>query len=169
MQTVYVPKTNLFVFVAPPGPPTDIDNYYAAEVDDVFVLPPFYKYNVTTGKFELDPAQRDTVVRDNANALINAWRDYQREHSFVEYNGKRFDANQQARENLLGIINTGIMSLPFWTSYDNEDVPVTMEDIKGIYGEIVLLGGRIHERQRVMKEEVAALSDEALLNYQVGW
>lgn len=169
MQTVYVPKSNLYTFVAPPGPPTDIDNYYAVEVPDVFVLPRFHKYNVASGKFEMDAAQQETVIRDGMNVQINAWRDYQREHSFVEYNGKRFDANQQARENLLGIINTGSLPLPFWTSYDNEDVPVTMDDIKGIYLAVVQLGGRIHERQRVMKEEVATLPIDQVPMYAIGW
>ena len=61
------------------------------------------------------------------------------------------------------------MPLGFWTTYDNEDVAADLTDVQNIYKEVVALGGRIHERQRVMKEEVAALSDEALLSYQVGW
>ena len=169
MRTVYVPKDNLHTFVIPAGVPDDLYNYYAVEVDDVFVMPPYGVYDVASGKFVTDPSLQVSAARASINDRINAWRDYQRENSYVEYNGHKYDCDAQARYNLLGVITAGVMPLGFWTTYDNEDVAADLTDVQNIYKEVVALGGRIHERQRVMKEEVAALSDEALLNYQVGW
>lgn len=119
------------------------------------------------------PAEHHAIDDDHARQIkydeINQWRDNERESGFVEYKGKRYDRNSLARDNLISVLTTGVMPVPFWTTYDNEDEPATLDDLRQIYNLIVEAGGAIHYRQRQMKNEVANLSGAALVNYQVGW
>ncbi|WP_368941618.1 DUF4376 domain-containing protein [Citrobacter werkmanii] len=62
----------------------------------------------------------------------------------------------------------------FWTDADNHDVELTTEQLVQLAGAMtqamVTEGFRIHERQRQMKEEVAALQRlEDIRAYPVGW
>lgn len=62
----------------------------------------------------------------------------------------------------------------FWTDADNHDVELTTEQLVQLAGAMtqvmVAEGFRIHERQRQMKEEVAALQRlEDIRTYPVGW
>jgi len=111
----------------------------------------------------------DAVLLQDKIAEINQWRDRERESGFVEYKGKRYDRDSTARDNILGVLTSGVMPVPFWTTYDNEDEPATLDDLKQIYNLIIEAGGAIHFRQRQMKNEVASLTGAALANYVVGW
>ena len=111
----------------------------------------------------------DAIRLEGKIAEINQWRDRERESGFVEYKGKRYDRDSLARDNILGVLTAGVMPVPFWTTYDNEDEPSTLEDLQQIYGLIIEAGGQIHARQRQMKSEVAALTCAAISNYVVGW
>lgn len=111
----------------------------------------------------------DENIRHAKYEEINQWRDNERESGFVEYNGKRYDRDSTARDNIIGVLTSGVMQVPFWTTYDNEDEPTTLDDLKQIYNLIIKTGGAIHFRQRQMKNEVASLTGAALANYVVGW
>lgn len=121
----------------------------------------------------IGPSERaephDDEVRQAKYEEINQWRDNERESGFVEYKGKRYDRDSTARDNILGVLTSGVMPVPFWTTYDNEDEPATLDDLKQIYNLIIEAGGAIHFRQRQMKNEVASLTGAALANYVVGW
>ncbi|ECC0574856.1 DUF4376 domain-containing protein, partial [Salmonella enterica] len=62
----------------------------------------------------------------------------------------------------------------FWTNADNEDIPMNADDLIALevamQQHMVIVGFKIHERQRQMKEEVDALTDyTAVKSYAVGW
>ncbi|EDC7632974.1 DUF4376 domain-containing protein [Salmonella enterica subsp. enterica serovar Litchfield] len=110
------------------------------------------------------------------HAEINAWRDAQ-ENGRVscEYNGNRYDADKESKYRLDNVIEAG--GLPDgvkWTDADNRDVDLSLDDLKALQKIMVMTmavqGGKIHERQRQMKEEVDALTDyNAIQNYITGW
>ncbi|EHX3343569.1 DUF4376 domain-containing protein [Salmonella enterica] len=110
------------------------------------------------------------------HAEINAWRDAQ-ENGRVscEYNGNRYDADKESKYRLDNVIEAG--GLPDgvkWTDADNRDVDLSLDDLKALQKIMVMTmavqGGKIHERQRQMKEEVDGLTDyKAIQNYITGW
>lgn len=110
------------------------------------------------------------------HAEINAWRDAQ-ENGRVscEYNGNRYDADKESKYRLDNVIEAG--GLPDgvkWTDADNRDIDLSLDDLKALQKIMVMTmavqGGKIHERQRQMKEEVDALTDyKAIQNYITGW
>ncbi|EHZ3910418.1 DUF4376 domain-containing protein [Salmonella enterica] len=115
-------------------------------------------------------------AKEQKHAEINAWRDAQ-ENGRVscEYNGNRYDADKESKYRLDNVIEAG--GLPDgvkWTDADNRDVDLSLDDLKALQKIMVMTmavqGGKIHERQRQMKEEVDALTDyNAIQNYITGW
>ncbi|WP_418139212.1 DUF4376 domain-containing protein [Oceanimonas smirnovii] len=102
-------------------------------------------------------------------ADINTWRD-QQEQAPVEHNGHRWDADPTSRARIESVLLAGAMPLDYWTDADNVDRTMTLEQLRALYAAIVQQGGRIHDRQRQMKAEVAALTTiEDVQSYPVGW
>ncbi|EAW9115540.1 DUF4376 domain-containing protein [Salmonella enterica] len=110
------------------------------------------------------------------HAEINAWRNAQENGRIsCEYNGNRYDADKESKYRLDNVIEAG--GLPDgvkWTDADNRDVDLSLDDLKALQKIMVMTmavqGGKIHERQRQMKEEVDALTDyKAIQNYITGW
>ena len=64
-----------------------------------------------------------------------------------------------------GVINP----LGIWTSADNVDVPMTLEDMQGLFAAIVTRGSAIHARQREMKQVIDGMSRDELEAFQPGW
>ncbi|EAO6532244.1 DUF4376 domain-containing protein [Salmonella enterica] len=119
------------------------------------------------------------VVRNQKHAEINAWRDQQENGSTTfDWNSHKWDAGKASQDRLspvLVVAKSG--QLPdgfFWTDANNEDVPVTVDDLlaidAGMTQVMVMQGFKIHERQRQMKKDIAGLTDvRDILNYSVGW
>lgn len=109
-------------------------------------------------------------------AQIEAWRDAE-ERAGVKftYEGHQYDGGDKSRLRLQDTVASGIAASGqfFWTDEANEDVPMQAEDLSGLYGAMMAArveqGFKIHIRQRQMKEEIATLDREALMNYSVGW
>ncbi|EDZ5934414.1 DUF4376 domain-containing protein [Salmonella enterica] len=110
------------------------------------------------------------------HAEINAWRNAQENGRIsCEYNGNRYDADKESKYRLDNVIEAG--GLPDgvkWTDADNRDVDLSLDDLKALQKIMVMTmavqGGKIHERQRQMKEEVDGLTDyKAIQNYITGW
>ncbi|HAF2130677.1 TPA: DUF4376 domain-containing protein [Salmonella enterica] len=110
---------------------------------------------------------------------INLWRN-QQEHGSTTFslNGHCWDCDKPSRERLNATLEAARSNiLPddfFWTDADNIDVPVKSTDLEAMSTAMnttmFLLGFKIHERQRQMKEDVDALSDyQAIKDYIVGW
>jgi hypothetical protein len=113
------------------------------------------------------PTLYDVVAAKHAQ--INAWRD-QQELTTVAHNGYRWDADPTSRARIESVLLAGAMPLDYWTDADNVDRPMTLEQLRALYAAIVQQGGRIHDRQRQMKAEVAALTTiDAVQAYPIGW
>ncbi|EGT7582570.1 DUF4376 domain-containing protein [Salmonella enterica] len=110
------------------------------------------------------------------HAEINVWRDMQ-ENGRVTciYNGNPYDADKESKYRLDNVIEAG--GLPDgvkWTDSDNNDIALSLSDLKALQKIMVVAmavqGGKIHERQRQMKEETDAMTDyRTVQNYVVGW
>ena len=119
------------------------------------------------------------TAREVKKQEINAWRDKQENSSVIfEFNGHAWDGGKASQSRLSPVIAAAQAgTLPpgfFWTDADNHDVELTTEELVQLAGAMtqamVVEGFRIHERQRQMKEEVAALDTlEAIRSYPVGW
>ncbi|HAD5966827.1 TPA_asm: DUF4376 domain-containing protein [Salmonella enterica subsp. enterica serovar Typhimurium] len=119
------------------------------------------------------------AAKSAKHAEINAWRDYQENGNYVFIlNGRNWDCSKASQDRLSPVAAMARAGeLPpgfFWTDADNNDVPVTTEELTALEGamqkNMVLVGFKIHERQRQMKEEVDALTDyTAVKSYAVGW
>ncbi|EJP5180876.1 DUF4376 domain-containing protein [Salmonella enterica] len=117
-----------------------------------------------------------TAAKQAKHAEINAWRDAQENGRITcTYNGNAYDADKQSKNRIDDVIEAG--GLPDgvkWTDADNNDISLSLSDLKALQKIMVVAmaiqGGKIHERQRKMKEEVGALTDyKAIQNYVVGW
>ncbi|HAX1982934.1 TPA: DUF4376 domain-containing protein [Escherichia coli] len=118
-------------------------------------------------------------ARSAKTAEINAWRDAMEAASYVfEFNGRRWDYGKETQARLepsAAAARAG--TLPeqfFWTDADNNDVPMTAEELIALSDAaqqaMFTKGMEIHVRQRNMKKEIAELQDvEAILGYAVGW
>lgn len=119
------------------------------------------------------------TVREVKEREINAWRDKQESGSVIfEFSGHMWDGGKASQSRLSPVIAAAQAgALPpgfFWTDADNHDVKLTTEELVQLAGAMtqamVVEGFRIHERQRQMKEEVAALQTlEDIRAYPVGW
>ncbi|HFZ9217535.1 TPA: DUF4376 domain-containing protein, partial [Salmonella enterica subsp. diarizonae serovar 61:r:-] len=94
------------------------------------------------------------------------------------WNNHSWDASKASQDRLAPVLVVAKSGqLPpgfFWTDANNEDVPVTVDDLTaidaGMTQAMVNMGWKIHERQREMKKEVDELMRASdILNYSVGW
>ncbi|OHF38092.1 DUF4376 domain-containing protein [Salmonella enterica] len=118
-------------------------------------------------------------AKDQKHAEINAWRDAQESGSIIfTLNSHRWDCGKASQTRLAPVVAVAKSgALPpgfFWTDADNIDVPMTTDELAALEAamqqNMVLQGFKIHERQRVMKEQVDNLTDyEAIQGYIVGW
>ena len=95
----------------------------------------------------------------------------------VTWNGHRWDADTAAQLNVSGMatsINAGV-PLPrdfYWTSFDNENVPMTAQDVLDLGAAIVAFNFAVHDRNRSLKAQIemaSTLSDVAAINITTGW
>ncbi|EAB9443454.1 DUF4376 domain-containing protein [Salmonella enterica subsp. diarizonae] len=120
-----------------------------------------------------------TAAKTAKHAEINAWRDIQENGDITfTWNNHSWDASKASQDRLTPVLVVAKSGqLPegfFWTDANNEDVPVTVDDLTaidaGMTQAMVIQGFKIHERQRRMKEDVDKLTDyDAIRNYTVGW
>ncbi|ECJ2403523.1 DUF4376 domain-containing protein [Salmonella enterica] len=120
-----------------------------------------------------------TAAKQAKHAEINAWRDAQENGNILfTLNGHRWDCGKASQTRLAPVVAVAKSgALPpgfFWTDADNIDVPMTADELTvleaAMQRSMVLQGFKIHERQRVMKEQVDNLTDyKAIQGYVVGW
>ncbi|EAV3896232.1 phage tail protein [Salmonella enterica] len=110
---------------------------------------------------------------------IDAWRDAQENGCITfTWNNHSWDASKASQDRLAPVLIVAKSGqLPpgfFWTDANNEDVPVTVDDLAaidaGMTQAMVIQGFKIHERQRQMKKDIDELTDvRDILNYSVSW
>ncbi|ECN6752574.1 DUF4376 domain-containing protein [Salmonella enterica subsp. enterica serovar Newport] len=120
-----------------------------------------------------------TAAKAAKHDEISAWRNTQENGSIIfALNGHRWDCGKASQTRLAPVVAVAKSgALPpgfFWTDADNIDVPMTADELTTLEAamqqNMVLQGFKIHERQRVMKEEVDKLTDyKAIQTYTVGW
>lgn len=159
-KTVYNKQTKAERQITELGPIPDTETELAPGPDDV--------WDEATASWQLDPAAI-TRHQQAKHTEVNQWRDNQ-EQAPVEHNGHRWDADPTSRARIESVLLAGAMPLDYWTDASNQDQPMTLDQLRALYAAIVQQGGRIHDRQRQMKTEVAALTTiEAVQAYPVGW
>lgn len=117
----------------------------------------------------------DEQLKAEAHAAINTWRDKQEEATVTfEYAGHTWDASLKTRERLRPALN--LEQLPnsfFWTDADNNDVPMTKEELVVLDKEhettLAQQGFKIHTRQREMKQQIQSMTREELLVFTPSW
>ncbi|WP_366547836.1 DUF4376 domain-containing protein, partial [Salmonella enterica] len=133
----------------------------------------------------VDKFENGQWVADLATALsqkhaeINAWRNTQENGNYpFTLNGHRWDCGKASQTRLAPVVAVAKSgTLPpgfFWTDADNIDVPMTTDELVALEAamqkNMVLVGFKIHERQRQMKAELNNITDaQAVLDYIVGW
>ncbi|EJP5180506.1 DUF4376 domain-containing protein [Salmonella enterica] len=164
--TVYDTTTGNQVYISEPGPlPENTTTQAPASPIDKF----------ENGQWVAD--LNTALIQKHAE--INAWRDQQENGSTTfDWNGHKWDAGKASQDRLAPVLVVAKSGqLPdgfFWTDANNEDVPVTVDDLlaidAGMTQAMVIQGFKIHERQRQMKKDIAGLTDvRDILNYPVGW
>lgn len=125
------------------------------------------------------PALSLEDARKQKHDEINHWRDIQENGSVTfTWNNHSWDASKASQDRLAPVLTVAKSGqLPdgfFWTDANNEDVPVTVDDLTaidtGMTQAMVVQGFKIHERQRQMKKDIDELTNvRDILNYPVGW
>ncbi|EAS0613610.1 DUF4376 domain-containing protein [Salmonella enterica] len=118
-------------------------------------------------------------AREQKTREIDAWRNKQENGSVTfTWNNHSWDASKASQDRLAPVLVVAKSGqLPegfFWTDANNEDVPVTVDDLTaidaGMTQAMVIQGFKIHERQRQMKKDISELTKVSdILNYHVGW
>ncbi|EBA9761389.1 DUF4376 domain-containing protein [Salmonella enterica] len=132
------------------------------------------KYGAVT-PFTVTP-ERLAAEKQKKRDEINAWRDVQ-ENGRVTciYSGKSYDVDKESKYRIDNVIEAG--GLPDgvkWTDANNNDVSLSLSDLKALQKIMVVAmavqGGKIHERQRQMKDDIETMTDyKDVQNYIVGW
>lgn len=116
--------------------------------------------------------QQISLLRDAKHQQINYWRDTQEtdDTAIVEANGSRWDADPKARKRINSVLLSGQMPA-YWTDADDVDHHgMTLDQLKKVKYAIGERGFKIHDRQRTMKKEIAAITDfDALEQYSIDW
>ncbi|HCM1954403.1 TPA: DUF4376 domain-containing protein [Salmonella enterica subsp. salamae serovar 9,46:z4,z24:z39:z42] len=112
-------------------------------------------------------------------AEINAWRDTMEGGNYpFTFNGRRWDCSKASMDRLSPVTATAKSgALPegfFWTDADNHDIPVNADGLIALevamQQHMVIVGFKIHERQRQMKQDVEKMTDRRLVEYyRPGW
>ncbi|EJZ3359303.1 DUF4376 domain-containing protein [Salmonella enterica] len=118
-------------------------------------------------------------AREQKTREIDAWRNKQESGSVTfTWNNHSWDASKDSQDRLAPVLVVAKSGqLPdgfFWTDANNEDVPVTIDDLTaidaGMTQAMVVQGFKIHERQRKMKKDISELTRVGdILDYLVGW
>ncbi|EAM6083266.1 DUF4376 domain-containing protein [Salmonella enterica] len=165
-ETVYDTTTGNPIYISKPGPLPENTTTQAP-------TSPIDKFE--NGKWVADLA----TALSQKYAEINAWRNTQENGNYpFTLNDHHWDCGKASQTRLAPVVAVAKSgTLPpgfFWTDADNIDVPMTTDELINLEAamqqNMVLVGFKIHERQREMKEEVDKLTDaQAVLNYVVGW
>lgn len=117
------------------------------------------------------------AIADPERAIreIEAWRSSEESAEVTfEYAGHTWDAGLKSQSRIEPLLK--LEALPdglFWTDHDNNDVPVTMDELRAIAVAmnlaIVERGFAIHQRQREMKQKLESMTAEELLAFEPGW
>ncbi|MGT3194347.1 DUF4376 domain-containing protein [Yersinia enterocolitica] len=116
--------------------------------------------------FEVTPTMLQ-AAKEQKWQEINMWRLEQEAQSITfEYAGRTWNADQQSMARLspvVAVANTNSRDVMPWGDANNESVPLSMEQLKGLSEAMALAlmehNDRIYQRQREMKDEVAGLTD----------
>ncbi|ECH4009978.1 DUF4376 domain-containing protein [Salmonella enterica subsp. enterica] len=118
-------------------------------------------------------------AREQKTREIDVWRNQQENGDITfTWNNHSWDASKASQDRLAPVLVVAKSGqLPegfFWTDANNEDVPVTVDDLTaidaGMTQAMVIQGFKIHERQRQMKKDISELTKVGdILNYPVGW
>lgn len=121
----------------------------------------------------LRPVQPDIeLLKTDAKLKIEQWRDTQEKNSIIfTHNGRSWDGGLKVRQRLQPVI--ALETLPagfFWTDHDNNDVPMTLQELRDLNAEhevaLVTRGFEIHALQRRMKSEISEMQVEQLLTFE---
>lgn len=112
-------------------------------------------------------------AKANKHDEINKWRDTQEAGGF-DHAGHRWDSDSSARERIIGVAPLCLVGIDpppgYWTDADNINVTMNAAEFVAMYTAMLVAGGEVHKRQRVMKTELDALTNlEDVESYVVGW
>jgi len=115
------------------------------------------------------------ALRSAARQNISGWRDEQERGGFIfEHDGRRWDGGKDVSDRMQPLLS--LPALPpgfFWTDADDNDVPVSREDLEVLYVAhqmaLVLKGFEIHVRQREMKAAIEEMTPAQLRAFVPGW
>ncbi|HFO4057878.1 TPA: DUF4376 domain-containing protein [Escherichia coli] len=125
----------------------------------------------------------DLLTAEKARGMkgdeINAWRNEMEAANYTfEHNGRKWDYGKSTQTRLEpSVVAAKAGKLPeafFWTDAENNDVPVTAEELialsEAAEQAMFTKGMEIHVRQRTMKKELEKLtSADEILAYRVDW
>ena len=153
-------ESGLFIAIQAPGQPEEIPACDAAAAQLLGEV-----------SYPASRALRRQDAQAAAHARIEAWRDSQERASIVfEHDARLWDGGLQTRQRLQPVV--ALAALPggfFWTDADNNDVPVSLDDLRTINAAhetaIVMRGFEIHAGQRAMKAALEALDLQELQSF----
>lgn len=126
------------------------------------MLPPHQYYFQTDNGYEIRTYEADDL-REAKLSAVAEWK-AAKESAPVEYNGHLFDFDYVSQQRVTALALAGIGSpTGTWTTADNVDVPANADFMQGLFAAMVTRVGTTHDAQRRMKNELAALTDPALI------
>ena len=98
-------------------------------------------------------------AKEHKRAMINLWRDEEGEKPLT-WNGRKWQMRRSDREKIMGVALAGIAPpTGYWTDADDNDVPMTAQDMQALYTAGLTRIAQIHAHQRARKAALALLAD----------
>ncbi len=131
------------------------------------------RYKAADFSFEVQPLD---VVKSRRQEEVTAIKATQLAGGFI-WNGKRWDADAQAQANVTSMASAiaAGMELPqdfFWTSYDNEDVPIDGAGMSALSAAMMTFIFNTHSYARSLKDAIEAeVSNASVMDVDInsGW
>lgn len=157
MQTTYKYKEKIYTNIYPLSEALGQEGIFIPlSIDDEALA----ELNVTV-RHEEEPLE---VIKQRKITELKYQRDIA-EVQPIEYNGNLYDYDEKARDR----INAAIVALDVqgegatidWTTADNQDVKVTVNDLRMVIAAVAVRSNALHTAYRAAKEKVEAAQNKA--------
>lgn len=107
-------------------------------------------------------------LQRNALAKLPFWEAAERS-SGVAFKGTFWLTTSAALQDIRDCMLAGFVPNNVWIDATRESVPMTFEELKGLWAEIVAKGSSIYERRVEMEKLILTLTEEELSTFMPGW
>jgi hypothetical protein len=117
----------------------------------------------------IDAPPRPTAdLKTRALALLPGWEQAERAAG-IDHAGRRWLTTPEALQDIRDVLLADTVPGEIWIDAARQPVPMTLPDLKMLWGAIVAAGMAIYQRRLAMEAEIAAMDAEQLTAFEPAW